>query len=48
MIEYKIDRACDGQDVFFDGKKDLEALHYLLGVGTRNMVDAQVMHMAFT
>ena len=21
MIEYKIDRACDGQDVFFDGKK---------------------------
>jgi hypothetical protein len=21
MIEYKINRACDGQDVFFDGKK---------------------------
>ena len=21
MVEYKIDRACDGQDVFFDGKK---------------------------
>jgi hypothetical protein len=21
MIEYKIDRNCDGQDVFFDGKK---------------------------
>lgn len=34
MIEYKIDRACDGQDVFFDGKKvgwlsfgDLRSLH---------------------
>ena len=21
MIEYKIDRACEGYDVFFDGKK---------------------------
>jgi len=21
MIDYKLDRACDGQDVFFDGKK---------------------------
>jgi len=34
MIEYKIDRACDGYDVFFDGKKvgwlsfgDLRSLH---------------------
>ena len=21
MVEYKIDRACDGHDVFFDGKQ---------------------------
>ena len=21
MIEYRLDRACDGQDIFFDGKK---------------------------
>jgi hypothetical protein len=34
MIDYKLDRACDGQDVFFDGKKvgwlsfgDLRSLH---------------------
>ncbi len=25
--------------VFFDGKKDLEALHYILGVGVKNFVD---------
>lgn len=25
--------------VFFDGKKDLEALHYILGVGCKNFVD---------
>jgi len=31
--------------VFFDGKRDLEALHYILGVGTRNFVDAQALHM---
>ena len=33
--------------VFFDGKKDLEALHYLLGVGVRNYIDVQATHMAF-
>ena len=34
--------------VFFDGKKDLEALHYLLGVGVRNYLDVQATHMAMT
>ncbi len=34
--------------VFFDGKKDLEALHYILNVGTRNFIDAQALHMALT
>ena len=34
--------------VFFDGKKDLEALHYILGVGCKNFYDAQAIHMAFT
>lgn len=33
--------------VFFDGKKDLEALHYLLNVGTRNFIDAQAVHMTY-
>lgn len=32
--------------VFFDGKRDLEALHFVVGVGTRNFVDAQALHMA--
>jgi hypothetical protein len=32
--------------VFFDGKKDLEALHYILNVGCKNFVDAQAGHMA--
>jgi hypothetical protein len=30
----------DIRKVFFDCKKDLEALHYILGVGTRNVFDA--------
>ena len=34
--------------VFFDGKKDLEALHYLMGFGVQNFVDVQVGHMAYT
>jgi ribonuclease D len=34
--------------VFFDGKKDLEALHYILNVGVINFVDTQAQHMAFT
>jgi ribonuclease D len=34
--------------VFFDGKKDLEALHYLMGFGIQNFVDVQIGHMAFT
>ncbi len=34
--------------VFFDGKKDLEALHYLMGFGIQNFVDVQAGHMAFT
>ena len=25
--------------VFFDGKKDLEALHYLMGIGMANFID---------
>lgn len=32
--------------VFFDGKKDLEALHYIMNVGVRNFIDAQAVHMA--
>ena len=31
--------------VFFDGKKDVEAMHFILGVGIRNMIDAQVVFM---
>lgn len=31
--------------VFFDCKRDLEALHYILGVGCRNVYDVQPMHM---
>lgn len=34
--------------VFFDGKKDLEALHYIMNVGVRNFIDAQAVHMALT
>lgn len=34
--------------VFFDGKKDIEALHFILGVGVRNVIDTQVIHMALT
>ncbi|CDW90021.1 3-5 exonuclease family protein [Stylonychia lemnae] len=31
--------------VFFDGKRDLEALHFIIGVGIQNFYDAQAMHM---
>ncbi|CDW72630.1 UNKNOWN [Stylonychia lemnae] len=31
--------------VFFDGKRDLEALHFIIGVGIRNFYDAQAIHM---
>ena len=30
----------DIRKVFFDGKKDMEALHFILGVGTANVFDA--------
>ena len=32
--------------VFFDGKKDIEALHFILGVGIHNVYDVQAVHMA--
>lgn len=32
--------------VFFDGKKDIEALHYLFKIGIRNVFDIQATHMA--
>ena len=45
MIEYKIDRACDGQDVFFDGKKvgwlsfgDLRSLYLAQPIASRDML----------
>ncbi len=32
--------------VFFDGKKDIEAMHFVMGVGIHNVFDAQAVHMA--
>eukprot|EP00347_Sterkiella_histriomuscorum_P014499 403360645 len=34
--------------VFFDGKKDVEALHFILGVGCNNYYDTQALHMVLT
>lgn len=33
--------------VFFDCKKDLEALHFILEIGCKNVIDAQAIHMTY-
>ncbi|CDW77758.1 3-5 exonuclease family protein [Stylonychia lemnae] len=33
--------------VFFDGRKDIEALHFILNIGVRNSFDIQAVHMLF-
>ena len=34
--------------VFFDGRRDLEALHFILGVGAQNVFDVQIAHMIYS